>query len=312
MACHYLSMQQLHLCREEEMQRDNGVLCCWDLIIAINALPLRTGSLPTRLYCIACSFVCKWIGATSRTCMPYQYLRTTGYILQSSRLPPCEAPVLTAESMKYSCFVLNPVLNSKRCSPGRVALPPSVTASCRRLSKTLLSTQISKHSCMMTGVWTSSQTMPMWRVWCSAAPRWRKWASMKTRLWRSMETLIFSPRPSRELCMDSASCVFGFAHLAGPVRLTQHMSCLQTCHHMCRMALLLLVMILNGSLRCLLGLTQYKTACMCALWSCGVRWLSGRTQYRIACISCTLELFFMCCAYFTKGMVLIEPTRKVC
>jgi len=153
------------------------------------------------------------------------------------------------------------------CSPGAIALLLIAPASCRRLSQTLLT----KRVFMMTGAWTSSQTMPMSRVWCSAALRWHKWASMRTRLWRSTETLTSSPQPSRELCMESTSCVMGFNDLAKPVRLTQHMFCLQTCHHLC-------TMVLHGS-----------AAAGHAFVDGGVRWLLGLIQYWFACMWCISE-----------------------
>ena len=181
---------------------------------------------------------------------------------------------------------------------------------CRALFKRFV-----KRVFVMTGVWTSSQTMATWQVWCSAALRWRKWASMRTRLWRSMEILTSSPQPSRELCMESTSCVLGFDHWAGPVRLTEHLSCLRMYHRLYTKVRCMVLhgsavaghACVNGSVTWLLGLTYYNTACMCALWCQMVV-----STYRTACMSCTSELSCKCCAHVREGMVHIELTRNMC
>ena len=97
--------------------------------------------------------------------------------------------------------------------------------------------------------------------------------------------------------MESTSCAMVSDHLAKPVRLTQHMSCLRTCHR------------LYTIVRCIVSHGSAVAGHACV--NGDMRWLLGLIQYSIACTSCTSESSFMCCAHVTEDMVCVELTRNV-
>lgn len=74
-----------------------------------------------------CSFLCKWTGlACQEICArAFQHMHTSGYILQSSMLPPWQAPVINAEEHEVSLFFLSTLCAQQaNSSPGGIVLLP--------------------------------------------------------------------------------------------------------------------------------------------------------------------------------------------
>ncbi len=131
--------------------------------------------------CLACQKICA---------RRLQHLHTSGYILQSSRLLPWEALMTIAEKHEVFLFVSSYILCSTRQVEPRVRrtatnckqhhadaflrhclVEPQTHSDTLRHSARAIFKCFLKCVFVMTGAWTSSQTMAMWRVWCSVALR---------------------------------------------------------------------------------------------------------------------------------------------
>lgn len=105
-----------------------GLTCCLSLPY-VHCHP-EQGSLHVKertvFFCASASVQVKRFYVSGHLCQSFSTLHTTGYVLQSSRLLPWEAPIVQLQkSMKFSYFFLSTFCAQQgRWRPGCVALLP--------------------------------------------------------------------------------------------------------------------------------------------------------------------------------------------